>query len=115
VPAGSALALAPTGLAGSTARHVTGHLSLTRERLGRPWREMQPEGARAYLGRPLRDARPPARTGRAAAYDERAWAPAGVPASFKGSPRRIAGLAPGRDRAGRHCDLLRRPRTAAGW
>ena len=75
MPAGSALALAPAGLVGSTARNVTGHLGLTRERLGRPWREMQPEGARAYLGRPLRNARPPARTGRQPCLDE--------PPSFK--------------------------------
>src|SRR5215468_6584194 len=61
------LARASAGLADSTIRNDTGHLELIRAWFGRPLWEMQPGDADAYFGRVLRDARPSARTGRAAA------------------------------------------------
>ncbi len=48
-------------------RDDTGHLDLIRDWFGRPLWEMRPEDADAYFGWVLRDAKPPARTGRAAA------------------------------------------------
>jgi hypothetical protein len=67
VLAGFVLARAPAGLADSTIRNDTGHLELIRGWFGRPLREMQPSGADTYFGKVLREAKPPARTGRAAA------------------------------------------------
>jgi hypothetical protein len=67
VLAGFVLAGAPAGLAGSTIRNDTGHLDLIRDWFGRPLREMRPPGADTCFGKVLREAKPSARTGRAAA------------------------------------------------
>jgi hypothetical protein len=67
VLAGFVLARASAGLADNTIRNDTGHLDLIRDWFGRPLWEMRPEDADAYFGRVLLDAKPPTRTGRAAA------------------------------------------------
>ena len=65
VLAGFVLARASAGLAEDMIRDDTGHLDLIRDWFGRGLWEMRPEDADAYFGWVLRDAKPPARAGRA--------------------------------------------------